>query len=352
MKNADLLKKQLFRETVISSIRGFFRKKNFREVETPLLVPAVIPESYLDVFQTELINEKGLKQKMFLTTSPEASIKKLLAEGIGNCFEITKSFRNNEAGSKHHLPEFTILEWYRIKADYHNLMDDCEELLLHLCSHIKNQKSKIKNNTIIYQNNKINFTPPWNRISLSDALKKYAYIDFDVITEKGNNLPLNKMFPVEKIAKIAEKKGYKVSKNNTWEEIFNQIFLNEIEPELSISKKPVILYDYPLVLSGLAKTKKYDNRLVERFEIYIKGIELADCYSELTDWRQQQQRFNYEMKLIQKKRKTSIVTDQQFIESLKKGLPQCSGIAMGIDRLIMLLSDAGSIAETIVFPLN
>src|SRR3990167_8293058 len=124
-------------EKVIRAIREFFYAKSFHEVETPLLIPAVIPESYLEYFETYLLDRNRGRRKMFLSTSPEASLKKLLAFGVGNCFEITKSFRNTETGSLTHNPEFTILEWYRVGAQYMDLIKDCEALITHICRSLK-----------------------------------------------------------------------------------------------------------------------------------------------------------------------------------------------------------------------
>lgn len=340
-KNSDFWQIFFIREKIIRAIRDFFYKKKFHEVETPLLVPSVIPESYLDVFETCLKDRLGNKRRMFLTTSPEASIKKLLAAGIGNCFEITKSFRNGETGSDTHNPEFTILEWYRVNANYKDIMKDCEELIFYIHKRIRNN--------ITYKNKKIDITPPWERISIVDALEKYADINFNEITKNSKNSP---MFPVDKIAKTARKKGYSVTDNNSWEEIFNQIFLNEIEPHLGNHGKPTIIYDYPKPMAGLAKTKEDDPHLVERFEFYIAGLELGDCYSELTDYKEQADRFKREMQMIKKRKKTAVVADKDFLEALKIGLPQCSGIAVGIDRLVMLFADAPSIKDTLLFPLS
>lgn len=344
--NSKLWEKYFVREKVIQAIREFFLLQQFHEVETPLLVSSVIPESYLDVFATNLKDRLGGNQKLFLTTSPEASIKKLLAAGIGNCFEITKSFRNGETGSKLHNPEFTILEWYRVGATYEDIMKDCEKLVTYI-----NKKLKTKNlrlNEINYQNKIINLTKPWERISIDNALKKFARICLDDITEKNKT----DMFPAEKIGKVALRKGYKVEKNNTWEEIFNQIFLNEVEPNLGTHGKPTIIFDYPQPLAALAKLKESDPRLAERFELYMGGLELGDCYTELTDPKEQRKRFKEEMDKIKENGKTPIVPDKDFLNALQVGLPHCSGIAVGVDRLVMLFTDSKTIQETLLFPMS
>ena len=348
---SNLIQNLILREKIIDAIRDYFKKENYHEVETPLLVPSVIPESYLEHFTTTLFDRRRNKKKMFLASSPEASLKKLLVLGLGNCFQITKCFRNGETDSNLHSPEFTILEWYRVGVDYTAIMNDCERLFVHIFNKVKSQpfdfaqgknakvkitskNSKLNKLGLFYKNHNIDLSLPWERISVIEALKKYANVDFDEIPN------------LEKICKKAKLKGYSVDKNNNWEEIFNQIFLNEVEPHLGTKGKPTIIYDYPKQMAALAKLKKDDPRVSERFELYIGGLELGDCYSELTDWKEQEARFNKELDLIQKSNKTSVKPDKDFIISLKKGLPECAGMAMGIDRIVMLFLDLNSIRDS------
>ncbi|MBI4990751.1 EF-P lysine aminoacylase GenX [Candidatus Gottesmanbacteria bacterium] len=361
-KNPKLWQKFFIREKIIQSIREFFFREKFHEVETPLLLPSVVPESYLEVFETYLLDRQRKKRRMFLATSPEASIKKLLVAGIGNCFEITKSFRNTETGSNLHNPEFTILEWYRVGADYKDVMRDCERLILHIyesifrhaefssASNTKRKKilKQVQDDKMIkYQGNSIDLSSPWERISVPEALQKYAHISFDEITNKSGE-----MFSKEKVAQVAKEKGYRVEKKNSWEEIFNQIFLNEVEPHLGTHGKPTIIYDYPRPMAALSKIKETDPRLAERFEFYIAGLELGDCYTELTDYNEQKKRFAEEQKIRKIKEKTSVYPDEDFLEALKAGMPKCSGIAVGIDRLVMLFADTTNVADTLFFPLS
>ncbi len=330
------------REEIIKQIRYFFTGKKFHEVQTPLLVSSVIPESYLDVFTTYSIDRNDKKKKLFLTTSPEASIKKMLVGGVGSCFEITKSFRNKESGSDFHLLEFTILEWYRVKANYNNVMKDCEDLVLHLVKSLKNafpkSKNIINNTTIQFHEKTIDLSRPWKRISVTDSFKEYADINYDDIDS------------LKKITKVVKQKGYTVNQNDTWEIIFHQIFFNEVEPKIKKEDKPVILYDYPKEMAALSEIKKEDPRFSERFELYIGGLELGDCYTELTDYKEQEERFIMEVKKIKKLKKTEVVKDDDFINALKLGMPKSSGIAVGVDRLIMLLTNAKTIQDTLLFP--
>lgn len=333
-RNKNLLNNLYLREKIVDLIREYFKKEKFHEIETPLLVPSVIPESYLEAFTTTLLDRRRNKRIMFLTASPEASLKKLLAAGIGNCFEITRSFRNGETDSFSHFPEFTILEWYRTRADYKEIMEDCEMLFGYIQNKINAQKLKINKNSLYYNDQFIDLTPAWERISVVDALQKYSAITFDDIVQKS------------KIVKVAQLKGYQVTKRNSWEEIFNQLFMNEIEPHLGTHGHPTIIYDYPLQMAALAKLKTEDPRFSERFELYIGGLELGDCYTELTDWKEQTNRFDSEMELLKYSRKTPVKPDIEFIEALKSGLPKCAGMAIGVDRMVMLFGNMKNINES------
>lgn len=326
-KNPQLWQRYFVRESVLRRIRSFFEKREFHEVEAPLLIAHPPAESYLDIFETTLLDRNRNAKKAYLSTSPEVPLKKLMVAGIGNCFALTKSFRNMETQSNLHNPEFTILEWYRVGVDYQEIMKDCEELLVTL----------VGKQALVYQGKTVDLTPPWGRLRVAEAFSKWADVNFEDFFD-------------EKLAKqIAIKKGYTVTKNTTWEEVYNQIFLNEVEPHLGRGK-PTILYEFPAAMGALAKTKESDSRFAERFEFYIEGLELGDCYSELTDWKEQQERFEKELLEIKRLGKTAYEYDHDFIDALKAGLPECSGIAVGVDRLIMLLADVPDIQDTLFFP--
>lgn len=315
------------REQVLRTMRHFFEKRGFHEVEAPILIANPPAESYLDVFETQLLDRHRRAHPAYLSTSPEVPLKKLMVAGLRNCFSITKSFRNMETQSKLHNPEFTILEWYRVGVNYLDIMNDCEELLRSL-----NGKS-----TLIYQGSKIDLSTPWERLTVVEAYQKWAGIDFD------------EFFDMRNARRIAAKKGYRVEKNTTWEELYNQIFLNEVEPHLGRGK-PTILYEFPSSMAALARKKKSDPRFAERFEFYIEGLELGDCYGELTDWKEQRDRFEKELHEVKRLGKTMYDYDHDFIDALKLGLPECSGIAVGVDRLVMLIADVTDIADTLFFP--
>lgn len=331
-EHPELWDRYFLRENVYQAIRSFFRQERFHEIETPLLVARPPAESYLDVFETTLLDRQRRSSKAYLSTSPEVPLKKLMVAGLGNCFSLTKSFRNMETQSKLHNPEFTILEWYRVGATYMDIMRDCERLVSHIWTSLHGPDA----NSLTYQGKRVDLAS-WERITVSYAFAKWAGIAFD-------------RFLNEKEARdIAEKKGYAVGAQTTWEELYNQIFLNEIEGHLGRGR-PTILYDFPAAMGALARKKPDDPRFAERFEFYIEGLELGDCYGELTDADEQEARFRKELEEIKRLGKTLYAYDEDFIEALRVGLPECSGIAVGVDRLVMLFADVTDIADVLFFP--
>lgn len=340
--NPSLWRRYFIREKVLTAIRTFFFNRAFHEVETPILIARPPAESYLDVFETTLLDRNRNPYKAYLSTSPEVPLKKLMVAGLGDCFSITKSFRNMETQSTTHNPEFTILEWYRVGVDYMEIMKDCEDLLLFINTYLLRSvdEKKIKNTHVLtYQGKRVDLSASWERLTVAAAFAKWAKVDFDD-------------FLNEKTARnIAVAKGYSVEAHTTWEELYNQIFLNEIEPNLGRGK-PTILYEFPAAMGALARKKAADPRFAERFEYYIEGLELGDCYSELTDWKEQQDRFEAELAEIRRTGKTVYDYDHDFIEALKVGLPNCSGIAVGVDRLVMLFADTKKIQDVLFFPVE
>ena len=328
------------REKVITAIRTFFFQRKFHEVETPLLIANPPAESYLDIVETTLFDRNRKPTKAYLSTSPEVPLKKLMVAGLGNCFAITKSFRNMETQSNIHNPEFTILEWYRVGADYTDIMNDCEELLLFINTYLLRTtagRETLHPESLVYQKQQVSLAPPWERLRVAEAFDKWANVNFDDFLHE------------DKAKRMAAKKGYRVENHTTWEELYNQIFLNEIEPHLG-KEKPTILYEFPGAMGALARKKESDPRFAERFEFYIEGLELGDCYSELTDWKEQQARFEAELTELRRLGKTVYDYDMDFIEALKVGLPKSSGIAVGVDRLVMLFADAKRVQDTLLFP--
>ena len=333
------------REKIIDAIRIYFKGHGFHEVETPLLLPTPSTEPFLEVFQTKLKDDLGNTWPAFLPTSPEFALKKLLAAGSGSIFEITKSFRNGEGHSSRHNPEFSMAEWYEVGGDYMSVASEMEKLMQFIWGKLQptgsdlvgHKQATLRDLTLQYQGKTYDITAPWERISVAEAFQKYAGIDVETMLDE------------QKLLVAAREKGYQVVAETTWEEMWNQIIANEIEPKLGV-EKPTILYDYPLAQAVLAKKKPSDPRFAERWELFLGGLELANCFSELTDWKEQEARCLEN--LVERKQlgKTEFPMDTAFIDALKKGMPECGGVALGIDRLVMLFTDSGNIDEVLTFP--
>jgi len=317
----------LVREALIDAVRLFFKSNSFHEVETPLLVECADPEPSIEPFSTSLIQASD-SYRGYLTTSPEFSMKKLLARGSGNIFQICKSFRNAEPVSSRHNPEFTILEWYRVNANYKDIMADCENLFRFIAGYLEERE--------LFVPIKCDLQSSWERISVSEAFQKYAGIDETTLHDQ------------EKFKFRAVEKGYQVESQTTFQEVFDQILVNEIEPELGKST-PSILYDYLAPQAALAKKKSSDPRYAERFEFYINGIELGNAFSELTDSKEQLARFEAQNKVRHSEGRPEMKIDMDLVNSLDNLNQELGGIAVGVDRLVMLFSGIEDIRETLAF---
>jgi elongation factor P--(R)-beta-lysine ligase len=329
MINSQVIKD---RAKITGLIRGFFTQQDFLEVETPLLVKHPGTEPYLEVFETELKTDRGQTARAFLSTSPELSMKKLLGEGLGNMFQICKSFRNGEGIGDWHNHEFTILEWYRVDADYTQIMQDFEQMMVYVLEGLG------RDMVIEYQGNKYDLSSPWERVSVVEAFEKYANV-----LEKD-------FFSADALNKHCLNEGYSGQKLN-YDDAFYWIMQNKVEPYLGRSK-PTIIYDYPVSQAALSKRKKTDPRLAERFEVYLAGLELGNAFSELIDPVEQKSRMVAELEMRKALGKVEYELDTDFISALEKGLPETGGIAVGVDRLVMLLLDKPSIQDVIIFPVN
>lgn len=293
---------------VEKAIHEFMEANNYLKVELPVLSPALIPESYLKIFETEF-KFLGKKEKLYLTPSPELFLKRLLAYGVGDCYYLGKSFRNADPPASLHSYEFVMLEFYKMGADYMNIAEVVLKMLRHIDKKVKNKFVSFKK---------------WEKVSVAEAFGKYA------------NISGKEMFDHKLFLKKAQEKGYR-TKNFSYEDIWSQIYSQEIESKLGKRGYPTLIYDYPKEFAALAKLNP-DGRTTQRFEFYINGIELGDCYTELTDWKEQEIRFN-------KEKKVTHPIDKGYIEALKYGLDDCSGIAIGLERLAMIFANATSIDQ-------
>ncbi len=321
------------RARIISTLRRFFDDQDFLEVETPALQVCPVMDAHIHGFKTELKNvDLSHSKNMYLHTSPEFDMKKLLVAGLPKIYQICHVFRNGEA-SKLHSPEFTILEWYRAGADYNALMDDCVDML-------RNVTKMLGVENYTYQGISSNPNKEWQKISVVEAFTKHANINLlDVL---GN---------ITAFAKSAENIGVRVVGSDSWEDIFHAVMAEKIEPNLGVGV-PCILYDYPLSMAALSRKKPSDERFAERFELYVCGVELANAFSELTDVKEQRKRYTQEMELKQKLYGETYPADEEFFAALELGMPESAGIALGIDRLVMLACGAEAIDNVIFSPVQ
>lgn len=286
------------RALMVQAIRDFFVHKGYLEVETPVLIPAPAPELHIDA-----VPAKG----GFLQTSPELCMKRLLAAGYGRIFQVCKCFRRDERGDLH-LPEFTLLEWYRARAGYKDIMSECEAMIQFAARDLGLSQK------IHYRGKAIDLSGPWERITVHEAFDRHASLPFHEAMEKGR---------------------------------FETCMVEEIEPHLG-SPKPTFLYDYPASMAALARLKPRNAQFAERFELYMGGIELANAFSELTDPGEQRARFHREKEKREEQGKETYPSPERFLDALAL-MPDAGGIALGIDRLAMIFSDSRTIDEVVTF---
>ena len=321
------------RQKVMESIRDFFASEGFVEAEAPLLVAAPDLSPNLNPFKTEIIGDKGQKREAYLITSPEFSMKKLLAAGFDKVFSLGKVFRNGEPQTGLHNPEFTMLEWYRAGADYRKLMDDTERLVAYCAEAVDGQHTMDNGRGASGPWSMVH--GPWKRLSVKESFARIG-------------LNLDELLTRDTMAKAAVDRGYKVSASDSFDDCFFKIFLTEIEPKLGVTES-IILYDYPIQMAALARPKPEDPRYAERFEAYVGGLELCNCFSELTDPAQQRKRFQAEQEERLRLGKEALPMDEDLIAALGQMKPS-SGNALGVDRLVMLLCGAKSIDDVLLFP--
>lgn len=300
----------------------FFKKKGYLKTNVPVLSPTLIPESYLEIFETEF-NYLNKKEKLYLTPSPELFLKRLLVARLGNCYYLGSAFRNSEPISSWHLPEFTILEFYKLGINYLEMADEVLELLRYMQRNIRSQILNLKS-----KSKKLNLDK-WEKYSVADAFKKFAGIS------------KSELFNEKLFLKKAKNKGYKI-KNATYEDLFSQILTVEIEPKLGVNGRPALLYDYPKQMASLAKLGK-DGKTAERFEFYINGLEIGGFCTELNNFQEQEKRFSSESLKRKKNKMINHSIDKGFIQALKYGLPDCTGAGIGFERLVMIFAGVDAI---------
>lgn len=307
------------RWTILKLIREFFWSQDFVEVETPLFLRLPGQEPYLTPLKAEFHNEKGEAFPGYFHTSPEYTMKKMLAAGAEKIFSLGKVFRDNESFGGTHNPEFTMMEWYRSNENFYALMDDVENLWKFIATHLQNKKEK-----------------EFERIHMRDLWKKYIGVNLDEYLEK------------EKMFSLCKDRGYNPSQDEAFEDLFYRIFLNEIEPNLG-KEKATIVHHYPKAMAALAKISDTDPNYAERFEIYIDGIELANAFSELTDEKEQRIRLEEERKKREELGKDVYSVDEDFLQAVGQ-MPPSTGIALGVDRLVQLMTGCKNINNVLPLP--
>jgi lysyl-tRNA synthetase class 2 len=301
------------RSTIMASIRDFFLKRNILEVETPLLSHATVTDPHVIGIPASV--QFGQKtQTYYLQTSPEYAMKRLLAAGSGPIYQITKAFRQGDLGQFHN-PEFTMLEWYQLGFDHHALMNEMDELLQLILK-----------------------TPPAERVSCADLYEKYVGINPHLATEEE----------LKRVAHQHIQFASELSDCNAWLDL---LFTHCIEPHIG-QERPVFLYDFPVSQAALAKIRYENPPVASRFEVYFKGIELANGFHELQDAAEQRKRFESDLKYRVKHDVPYAPLDENFLAALEHGLPECAGVALGVDRLIMLALGEKKIESVLSFGFN
>lgn len=290
-------KNLLRRAEVLSLIRAFFRAQGFLEVETPVRIPVPLPEAHIEPIESE---------GWVLQPSPEICMKPLVAAGCERIYQICKCFRKGERGRRH-LPEMTLLEWYAASETYNDLMTRTEQLILHVAEGLG------LGHALAYQGARVDLTPPWPRLTVAEAFRRYASLPADAALAQGR---------------------------------FDELMGLEIEPRLGPA--PVFIHDYPAACGSLARLKPGEPAVAERFELYIGGLELCNGFSELTDPVEQRRRFEAELEIQRRRGRPVQGLPQKFLEALS-ALPPCAGNALGVDRLVMLFADASTIDEVVAF---
>ena len=286
------------RAQIIQAVRSFFIDNDYLEIETPIRIPAPAPEVHIDA---------EASGDWFLHTSPELCMKRLLAAGYPRIFQICRCFRQKERG-RMHLPEMTMLEWYGAGNNYFDMMDQCEKMIRFAARRAGFE------DYLVYQGKSIDLKAPWSRMSVTDAFDRFASVSMETAVLQDR---------------------------------FDEMMIIDIEPNIG-HKKPLFLYDYPAVGASLARLKPENSSLAERFELYICGMELCNAFTELTDPVEQRIRFENEQKIRSESGKQVYPLPEKFLESLQL-MPEASGVALGIDRLVMLFANTKSIDDVVAF---
>lgn len=319
------------RQKVIKAIRAFFDAQGFDETDTPILQTAPGCEVHLHGFSTDLLSpDRQGRHEMWLHTSPEFAMKKLIAAGVEKQFQICHVFRNAE-GSSRHSPEFTMIEWYRVGCDYRAIMQDCVDLL-------RKVAAAAGVASFAYQGKTCDPFAAAEYLTLHDAFVRYA------------NIPLGDLLnDRDALYAAAKRTNARVLETDDWDALYFAVLNEIIEPQLG-QGRPTFLYEYPAHMAVLSRKKPGDARWAERFELYVNGLELANAFSELTDVAEQRARFTADMDEKQAVYGHRWPIDADFLAAMTHGMPDCAGIALGVDRLVMLCCGTDEISDVLWLP--
>jgi lysine--tRNA ligase len=324
--NREVMETMKKRFQIVRFFRKYLEEKGFIEVETPMMHP-IAGGATARPFTT---HHNALDMELFLRVAPELYLKRLLVGGFEKVFEINRSFRNEGISIKHN-PEFTMMELYQAYADYVDMMNITEDLISKLTFELHGTYE------IEYEDKKINMKSPWRRVKMKDIVKEVTGFDFDTVTNDE-----------DAVAK-AKEIGIPLEKDKTYTKygILNLIFEEKVEETLI---NPTFIIEYPKEISPLSKNKKGETDWVDRFELFISGREFANAYSELNDPRDQKERFEEQVKMKEAGDDEAQNMDLDYIRALEYGMPPAGGLGIGIDRLVMLMTNSASIRDVILFP--
>lgn len=315
------------RAEVLGAIRAYFAEAGFLEVETPILARGVAQEAQIEHFSVRSLDAEGQAAPYYLVASPEMHMKRLLGAGCKRIFQLARAFRREEQTVLHN-PEFTLLEWYRVGADYEQIMDDTEALVYSVARQVIGDELP----------DGLCLRRPWRRLTVRRAFEQIAGVEW---ADPGQG---------DAFRRSAQAAGcHSVVDADDWEAVFYKVLIDRVEPGL-FSLGPVFLTEYPASMASLARLKASDPRWAERAELYIGGIELANGFSELTDAHEQARRFAAERRRVLAAGRVPAAVDERFLSMLDAGMPPAAGMALGVDRLLMLLTGAATIDEVIAFP--
>jgi lysyl-tRNA synthetase class 2 len=312
------------RSRVITAIRQFLNQRGFIEVETPVLQPSA-GGALARPFTT---HHHTLDQDFYLRIALELHLKRLIVGGLDKVYELGCTFRN-EGISTQHNPEFTMLESYEAYADYNDVMAMLEEMVYEVSQPV------MDTGEVRFGDNTINFKPPWRRLTLRDAVKEYSGIDFV------------KYPTADGLREKMRATNIEVDPQHNWAKLVDELLKTFVKPKLI---QPTFVFDYPVSMSPLAKNKLGEERVVERFQAFAGGMEIANAYSELNDPIEQRERFIEQLKERQGEDEERWTIDEDYLLALEYGMPPTGGLGVGIDRLVMLLTNQQSIREVILFP--